>query len=265
MNRHIVDIIDYVELFFCVTALAALVYQKQLSSYRYLAALITAHTLTGFVLIPLLLMKGRQITDNVFYPTYFYTFWTDNIIEAVLGLLIIYSIFRMAIASLKGLQSLATIVFFRWMCGISLAVTLAVALVPHGISGATYIFNFMMELRRTQSVLTLCLLLFVCCAIVPLGLSYRSRMFGVLLGLGIQANSYLVSSALLPYGKKALYSSVNIACGILTCFAFALWTAYFVLPEPKRCIITLPTSTLHPSTGSGFPQAISENLSRNCG
>ena len=40
------------------------------------------------------------------------------------------------------------------------------------------------QLQRTQSILTLCLLLFVCFAIRPMGLSYSSRIFGVSLGLG---------------------------------------------------------------------------------
>jgi len=242
MNRHIIDIVNYAEEFFCVIALMAMVYRKQLSSYRYLAALLASHILTGFILIPFLLMKGKQVTDHAFYRTYFYTFWTANTIETVLGLVVIYSIFRMAMAPLKGLQSLGTIVF-RWVGCISLAVTFVAAFRPHYPTGSTYIFNFMMELRRTQSVLTLCLLLFVCFAITPLGLSYRSRMFGVLLGLGIQANIYLIISVFQPHGKQVLYSTFNLVCGIVTCLTFALWTVYFVLPEPKRRIITLPTTS----------------------
>ena len=242
MNRHIIDIIDYAEEFFCLVALMAMIYRKQLSNYRYLAALLSSHICTGFILIPLLFMKGKQITDHIFYQAYFFTFWTASAIETTLALVIIYSIFRMAMAPLKGLQSLGMIIF-RWVGSISLAVTFVAALRPHYGGHSIYIFNFLMELRRTQSVLTLCLLLFVCFAIIPLGLSYRSRMFGVLLGLGIHANAYLVSSALLPYGKNALYSRVNIVCGVLTCFAYAVWTAYFALPEPKRRIITLPTTS----------------------
>ena len=46
-----------------------------------------------------------------------------------------------------------------------------------------------------QSILTLCLLLFVCFAIRPMGLSYTSRIFGVSLGLGIMATTDLVQSA----------------------------------------------------------------------
>jgi hypothetical protein len=242
MNRYIIDILDYTELFLCVVVLVAMVYRKQLSNYRYLAALLTSHICTGLILIPLLFMKGKPITDHVFYRIYLYTFWTDNLIETILGLVIIYSIFRMALAPLKGLQSLGTIVF-RWVGCISLMVTPIAALRLHHTFSPQFIFNFMMELRRMQSVLTLCLLLFVCFAIIPLGLSYRSRMFGVLLGLGIQANAYLVLSVWQTYGKDGIYTPVNIVCGVLTCFAYAVWTAYFALPEPKRRIITLPTTS----------------------
>ena len=47
---------------------------------------------------------------------------------------------------------------------------------------------FVSQMQRTQSILILCLLLFVCFAIRPMGLSYRSRIFGVSLGLGSHGN-----------------------------------------------------------------------------
>jgi len=247
MNRYIIDVLNYAELVFCLIALAALVYRKQLSNYRYLAALLSVHALTGVILMPLLLMISKRlemhVSSHVYYHTYWYVFSLGNAIEAALGFAIIYSMFRMAMAPLKGVQSLGMLIF-RWAISISLAVSFGSALLPHNITGIKFLVSLAVEMQRTQSIMTLCLLLFVCFAIHPLGLSYRSRIFGVSLGLSIKATAYLVISAWTStYGTKHLYSANNIAGGIVTCLIFVLWTAYFIVPEPKRRIITLPTTS----------------------
>src|SRR5882757_3075444 len=247
MNRSIIDVLNYAELFFCLIALAALVYRKQLSNYRYLAALLSVHALTGVILIPLLVMISKRlemhVSSHVYYFSYWYVYSLGNAIEAVLGFAIIYSMFRMAMAPLKGIQSLGMLIF-RWAISISLAVSFGSALMPHNLTGTKFFVSLAVELQRMQSIMTLCLLLFVCFAIHPLGLSYRSRIFGVSLGLSIKATAYLVISAWTSiYGSKHLYSANNIVGGVVTCLIFVLWTAYFILPEPKRRIITLPTTS----------------------
>ena len=66
-------------------------------------------------------------------------------------------------------------------------------------------------MQRTQSILTFCLLLFVCFAIRPMGLSYTSRIFGVSLGLGIMATNDLVQSAWLAFHPQmgTAYNLIN--------------------------------------------------------
>jgi hypothetical protein len=70
------------------------------------------------------------------------------------------------------------------------------------MTGTKYLMDAISQLQRTQSILTLCLLLFVCFAIRPMGLSYSSRIFGVSLGLGIMATNDLVQSAWLGLGPN---------------------------------------------------------------
>jgi hypothetical protein len=174
------------------------------------------------------------------YRIYFYVYWISFAIEAVLALLIVYGVFKLAMAPLKGLQTLGMLVF-KWAAGISLAVALGNAF-TRNMTGTTYFMAAISQLQRTQSILTLCLLLFVCFAIRPMGLSYSSRIFGVSLGLGFMATNDLVQSAWLAFNPdmRTAYNAIN---GVVICVILATWTAYFALPEPKRRIIVLPTTS----------------------
>ena len=137
-----------------------------------------------------------MIHIHLAYRIYFYTYWISIAVESVLTLLIVYGVFRLAMAPLKGLQTLGMLVF-KWAAGISVAVALGSTPFP-GYERHEYLMAAISQLQRTQSILTLCLLLFVCFAIRPMGLSYSSRIFGVSLGLGMMATNDLVQSAWLP-------------------------------------------------------------------
>jgi hypothetical protein len=143
-------------------------------------------------------------------------------------------------APLKGLQTLGMLVF-KWAAAISVAVALGSVFVPN-MTGMKYLVAAISQLQRTQSILTICLLLFVCFAIRPMGLSYSSRIFGVSLGLGIMATNDLVQSAWLAM-KPNMQGSYDIINGVVICAILVTWTAYFALPEPKRRIIVLPTTS----------------------
>jgi len=171
---------------------------------------------------------------------YFYVYWVSYALEAILSLLVIYSIFKLAMEPLKGLQTLGMLVF-RWVAAISIAVALGVAFTPH-LSGLKFMVAMVTQLQQTSSILTLCLLLFVCFAIRPMGLSYRSRIFGISFGLGFLATTDLVRSAWLSHSSQ-MYSTVNIISGLAVCLTLIIWSAYFAFPEPKRRLIVLPTTS----------------------
>ena len=141
---------------------------------------------------------------------------------------------------LKGLQSLGMIMF-RWAGAISIAVAVTIGFGPH-VTGMRFIMRVVMQMQQTQSVLTLCMLLFVCFAIHPMGLSYRSRVFGVSLGLGLMATVELVQAAWLSQSPQmmSLFSMIN---SVTICVALGVWATYFAVPEPKRRMIVLPTTS----------------------
>jgi hypothetical protein len=208
--------------------------------FIFLTSLLSAKLISGVACMILLAFSSRGIERHLAYQMYFYVYWISYAVEAILSLLVIYSIFKLAMEPLKGLQTLGMLVF-RWVAAISIAVALGVAFTPH-LSGLKFMVAMVTQLQQTSSILTLCLLLFVCFAIRPMGLSFRSRIFGISFGLGFMATTDLVRSAWLSHSSQ-MYSTVNIISGLVACVTFLVWSGYFAFPEPKRRLIVLPTTS----------------------
>ena len=232
--------LQYVEPILCGMLLYFLVRAKATRQFAFLSVLLGVRLLCDVICIPLLNFSGHGIERHLAYQIYFYVYWTSFALEAILSLLVIYGIFKMAMAPLKGLQTLGMLIF-RWVAAISVAVAIGVAVSPHQ-SGIKFMTAMITQLQQTSSILTLCLLLFVCFAIRPMGLSFRSRIFGISLGLGFLATINLVNSAWIAHNPSmySLFSLINVVAVSLTLLT---WSAYFAFPEPKRRIIVLPTTS----------------------
>jgi hypothetical protein len=233
------EVLGYLEVILCVAALVLIIARKQWADYSALGAFLAVRILSNVVLTGLHVAR-YSLGKNLAYHTYFYVYWISFALESILTLIVVYSVFKLAMAPLKGLQTLGMLIF-KWAAGISVAVALGSAFSPN-LKGADLLVNAISQLQRTQSILTLCLLLFVTFAIRPMGLSYSSRIFGVSLGLGVLSTNDLVQSAWLTFHPtmNTAYSQIN---GVIICLILATWAAYFALPEPKRRIIVLPTTS----------------------
>jgi hypothetical protein len=230
----------YLEDILCILALCVLVVKKQWVDHLWLGCFLAVRLASNLCLDFVHSAFGHLFTRQAAYNLYFYTYWISFAAESVLALVVVYSVFKLAMAPLKGLQTLGMLVF-KWAAGISVAVALGSAFAPN-MTRTIYLMAAVSQLQRTQSILTLCLLLFVCFAIRPMGLSYSSRIFGVSLGLGLMATNDLVQSAWLALNPNmhTIYNQIN---GVVICAVLATWTAYFALPEPKRRMIVLPTTS----------------------
>jgi hypothetical protein len=232
--------LEYIEPVLCGMLIYFLVRSKAVRQFSFLFALLCVRLGCSLICLPLLYFCARGIERHLAYQTYFYVYWASYALEAILSLLVIYSIFKLAMAPLKGLQTLGMLVF-RWVAAISVAVAIGVAVTPH-LTGIKFMVAMITQLQQTSSILTLCLLLFVCFAIRPMGLSFRSRIFGISLGLGFLATNSLVNSAWLArYGN--MYSTISLINGLAVGLTLLIWSAYFAFPEPKRRIIVLPTTS----------------------
>jgi hypothetical protein len=230
----------YADPLLCLAALASLIRTNAAKQFRFLAALLATRMVASGVEFFLLKYSVHLVGGHLGYVIYFYVYWSAFAIESILMLAVICSMYRLAMAPLKGLQNLGMLIF-SWVAGISVLLALGLSAAPH-ITTTRYIINFVSQMQRTQSILLLCLLLFVCFAIRPMGLSHSSRIFGVSLGLGIMAAADLVQSAWITQ-VVGMYVRINVVHDSAVCFTLLTWAVYFAIPEPKRRIITLPTTS----------------------
>lgn len=238
---NLTNTLSWLEPFLCVLALLSILRAKQIAPYRFLAALLATRLLSICLLLPLLhYAKIFHLTPVQAYDAYFYIYWSSDAIEAVLGFGVILSIYRLAMEPLEGLQHLGMIMF-RWAAFISIALALSIAIRPH-VTTSNFITRVVSELQQTQSVLTLCMLVFVCIAIHPMGLSHRSRIFGVSLGLAIMSATDLTTAAWISH-SPSLYSLSSTISGLSVCLCFSIWSFYFLVPEPARRMILVPTTS----------------------
>ena len=169
--------------------------------------------------------------------------WIAMLVEYALLLLAIYTVFSLAIRPLKGLHRVGKLVF-RWVGGVSVLLAAGICIGPHLGNATNYIAIFAGRLQQGTSVLTLCLLVFVCLAIRPLGLTYGSRIFGITLGMGVFSTVSLITSAWVAnMGMKSVYSPVYLISTLGLIVGLGIWTAYFAMPEPERKMIMLPTTS----------------------
>ena len=240
MHETSSNILCLFETICCIAALVGLYTSKQVRQFIAFTMLLSVRLFGDLVCLALMGGSSRIIERHLAYKLYFYTFWSCFFIEAVLSVCVVLGIFRLAMAPLPGLQKLGMLIF-RWAAAISVALALILSAGPHQ-SGKLLILSLVMQFQQITSVLTLCLLLFVCFAIRPMGLTFRSRIFGVSFGLGLMSACNLSAAAWFSWSPH-LDSIINVFSGVADCLTLCAWSAYFILPEPKRRIIVLPTTS----------------------
>jgi hypothetical protein len=233
----------FVDLFISVGVLILMVRKHLVREFAFLAAFLAAGCIEDGSSIPILFFrKYLGVTKIQAYQIYFYSHWALFFVEYALLLLVIYSVFRKAMQPLEGLHRAGKIVF-RWVGGVSVALSVALALGPHA-AGTNYWSTVAGQIQQGVNVLVLCLLLFVCFSTKYLGLTYRSHIFGVSLGLGMFAATGLIESAWLANAVgPTVYSPVFVFSTLASCASLLIWGTYFALPAPERKMILLPTTS----------------------
>ena len=202
---------------------------------------------TGIRVSILYYRSAIGIPKSIAYKTLFVSEWATQILELCLLVLIIYGLFSEAMRPFPGLQRVGKILF-RWVGAVSLLVALALSAGPELFAKNLTLYDLYAEVaprfQQGIGVLILCLLIFICFAIRPLGLTFRSHIFGVALGLGVFSTVELIEAAWLAVTRGVnLYSSVYAFEAAGCCAALLVWGTYFALPEPKRRMILLPTTS----------------------
>ena len=231
------------QLTIAVCTVIVMLRRKLISKFKSLAAFLVVSIVGAGVSIATLFFRtALGIAPRLDYNIYAVTAWVASVLEYGLLLFVIYSVFNQAMRPLQGLHRAGRIVF-RWVYGVSLALVLGMAIGPH-LSNGSYISTVTGQVQQGVSVLMLCLLLFVCFTTRYLGLTFRSHIFGVSLGLGIWAMVSLVEAAWYSTtAAKSLYAPVYSFSALGGCVALLVWGTYFALPEPERKMVLLPTTS----------------------
>lgn len=235
--------VSIIELLLCFGVLSLLWTRKAFGDFRLLTALLLTRGISGSTSLAVLFFrKELGISKIAAYGIYFYTYWPAFFIQLALTVGIVYAVYSLVLEPFEPLKRLGQIMF-RWVTLMSVAVSVGVAFGPH-VFGRSFAANLIGQLQQTASVLTLCLLAFVCFALRPLGLSVRSRAFGVCLGIGVLAATQLLQSSWLPTPTAlSVYSMLNFYSGLGFCAALVMWGTYFALEEPERRMVLLPTTS----------------------
>ena len=221
-------------------ALWLLIRARELRTYWPLLAVSMWQLLPFMTLVYVRQLGKPRIAPWHAYNLYFWTFWVAYALQAVCQIFLTYTIFDGAMRPLKGLHRLGKIVYF-WAAAISVFVAANVAVAPH-VSRYLLIQSVVGQFQRASAIITVSLVIFVCAAIRPMGLSVRSRVFGSGLGLGIVALTNTLQSNFFvqPRTMYGTYARVQIA---MSCISQVIWIYYFAVPEPKRRFVLLPTTS----------------------
>jgi len=218
-------------------------------STRRLPALGAYFVVRGTTLLVLdgVLWRGMPPWGTVRYAIYFYGYWLNYVVMAVAAFFVVQEVFKRVMEPVPGLRRLG-LVAFRWVSIVSVVISVGAIALPAGTKDAAtyYLCQLGPDFMRCVSIMELCLLAFLALSIHTLGRSFRSRLFGIGLGFGVQAAAELIASALFAR-YPALSSPVNGFLQIVTTLVLVTWTAYFMVPEPlveRRMIVLPPTSAM---------------------
>lgn len=230
-----------------VAALAFLLRSKEGKRFRALSVYLVLRVVSYAILAALWHGAGfLHLSREAHYRIYFFAYWPFFLASAIAVFFVILELFKLALEPLPGLKRLG-LVAFRWVACVSCLAGLAVVIVP-GVKANQFPVGAACEqLVRCESIFLLSLLFFLMTAAGKLGLSYRSRIFGISFGFGIMAASNLIASAIwlnfdshhLNIGSSAI-SMMDTGAGVL---ALMVWSAFFIRREPVRQAVALPTTS----------------------
>ena len=232
----------------CAAVLSTMFYRGVSRRFAALVGFVMFMALREATEVPLLFFRTYlNLSLDTAYAMYFYFSWTAQLVGLVLVVMMIYGLFSEAMRPFPGLHRIGKLVF-RWVGAVSLAVATAMATGPQmfakGVTTTAAVTELASRFQQGICVLILCLLIFVTFAIRPLGLTFRSHIFGVALGLGVVATAWLVEAAwYATTTAHDLYSPMYSVTNVGICLALGIWGMYFALPEPERRMILLPTTS----------------------
>ena len=217
-----------------VAASAVFLRRSMRRDYPWMFAYLCVRAVTA-VVIDFIRYGPLVASPDTYTKAFFVVYWVSCLISAVLLFLGCLDVYRQAMVPLQGLARMGTTIF-RWAAIASLLVT-ATTLTSIN-SGPQMMMKVGVQLMRCAGTAELCLLTLLLLSLNAIGLSVRSRPFGIALGLGLMAA--IDSAQSLTAGLQiASNPAVQLGFEIATFASLGLWIAYAALPEPARKTVTV--------------------------
>lgn len=168
---------------------------------------------------------------RISYADYFYIYWSLEIVDALLSMLVIQEIFSVVLAEFESLKSLGELLF-RWGTLLIVGITVFTASAAPGADADRLVAGLTVLQRSVALVqIGLIMLLFLFCR--WFGLSWRDHVFGIALGFGLMSSLVLAASSIRTHlGSAAgtMYEYLNPASYAL---GVMVWAVYVLVPERR--------------------------------
>jgi hypothetical protein len=236
----------YVEPWLDIIALMALLRAGLSRRFPAMTFYLALRTFTeGFLYLVLEERHFLSVSARTQTLTYIYSYWILYALGAVAIFFVLQEIFKAVMEPVPGLQRLGLIAF-RWVGVVSVVLVVGMNTHPTNLHafGDVYLAAVTAQLMRCVATLEICLLAFLALSVHSLGRSFRGRVFGIGLGLGLEACGDLITSVV--YSKPGpIWSLANLFLMSASVITLVVWTVYFALPEPaeERGPITLPVTS----------------------
>jgi hypothetical protein len=160
---------------------------------------------------------------------YFYSYWICHAVSTILGLAVVYEVFKELFWPHAALRKTARIIF---RVAIVLLVLLAVVVLASETSVSTSsLGSVVFVIAEATRVVELGLLMFLFVFSSAFGLHWRAHVFGIALGLGVFAAVDLVNVTLRSHLGNGAANILNLARAVAFCLSVLLWVAYLLAPE----------------------------------
>ncbi len=203
-------------------------------SYPAMFSYVAVRAVTAVIIA--FLKFGPQIaSDDTYLKVNFVVHWGSYLLSAGLLFMSCLDVYRQALAPLQGLVRMGT-TLFRWA-----AIASVVVVVPTLSSIAPdddALVRMGILLMRCVGTTELCLLALLLLSMKAIGLSPRSRPFGIAIGLGTLAMMDCVESSVAVL-HVAITPTIQAVFEGSTLVPLCLWILYAALPEPKAQQLTV--------------------------
>ncbi len=182
------------------------------------------------------------------YVYYYDVFWLMYLLGTIAAFFSIEQIMRKVLSPLPGVSRLAVIVFR--FTGILTLVIATTAHLPelHAVTNftgfETWLNGFFMSVALCMCVFEVSLMSLLIAAASRLGLSFRTRILGLSLGLcflGLMDFLTVVTTSM--SATIGAWAGLSLASELVVVTTLVMWIAYFVLPDQKRGELRLTRSS----------------------